>query len=396
MSSLRLAFIAPRLPSGSSVGGAETLIKHLSVLASELGHKVTFLSTCATDHFSWKNDSEPGRRNIEGLDVQLFPVADDRDLEQFLSIQELIMRGRPITRTDEQIWLDNGVNSPAMIDHLTSGEQHYDLVIAGPYLFGLTASCLSCVADRAVLLPCLHDEPFAYLKCFDELFANVRGVIFNTDAERSFAKTILSSPLTTNAVVGFSVDEFEADPQAFRSKLPIKTPYVIYSGRREAMKGTPLLIDYMRTFRNRTGKNVSLVLTGKGDITLERGDSEWIYDAGFLSETDKRNAMAGAIAFCHPSTYESLGIVILEAWMAGTPSLVHAGSAVLADQCRKSNGGLWFRCYPDFEEELTAIMDNDSLRAQLGANGRRFVKEEYSRDTVKGRLKDFLAETARN
>ena len=396
MSSLRLAFIAPRLPSGASVGGAETLIKHLAILASELGHNVTFLSTCATDHFSWKNDSEPGPRNVDGLDVNLFPVADDRDLEQFLTIQDLIMRGRPVTREDEQTWLDNGVTSPALLEHLTSGTSKYDLVIGGPYLFGLTVSALSCVADRAILLPCLHDEPFAYMKCFDELFAKVRGVIFNTDSERAFAETVLSAPLPPHAVVGFSIDEFTADPEAFKTQLPFSSPYVIYSGRREAMKGTPLLLDYMRTFRSRTGKDVSLVLTGKGDIELERGDSQWVHDAGFLSETDKRNAMAGALAFCHPSTYESLGIVILESWMAGTPCLVHSGSKVLADQCRRSNGGLWFRCYPDFEEELSAIMDDDSLGSQLGANGRSFVQKEYSRDAVKGRLKEFLTDAAGN
>lgn len=390
MTPLRLAFISPRLPSGSSVGGAETLLKHLAHLALELGHQVTFLSTCATDHFSWKNDAEPGKRNVDGLDVELFPVNENRDLEAYLRIQEMIMRGRRISRDDEKTWLANGVNSDAMLAHLKSDPEQYDLVIAGPYLFGLTVSALEAIAEKAILLPCLHDEPFARLKAFDELFSVVRGVIFNTEPERILAEKITTETLPENEVVGFSIEEFSADPSIFPTRLPFKGPYIIYCGRREPMKGTPLLLDYVRTFRERTGEDVSLVLSGKGEVDLEEGDTEWVYDAGFLSEEDKRLAMAGATAFCHPSTYESLGIVILEAWMAGTPSLVHAGGAVLKDQCRRSNGGLWFRCYPDFEEELTAILRNQDLRDSMGTAGRDFVKNEYSRQSVKRRLQSFL------
>jgi glycosyltransferase involved in cell wall biosynthesis len=390
MTPLRLAFISPRVPSGASVGGAETLLKHLAHLAVELGHKVTLLSTCATDHFTWKNEAEPGKRNVDGLDVELFPVNEDRDFEAYLRIQEMIMRGRKVTLEDERTWLANGVNSDAMLEHLKSRRDDYDLVIAGPYLFGLTVSALEAVADKAILLPCLHDEPFARLKAFDQLFSKVRGVIFNTDPERVFAERITSSPLPNNKVVGFSIEEFNADPALFPQRLPFQNPYIIYCGRREPMKGTPLLLDYVRTFRKRTGTDVSLVLSGKGEVDLEEGDSDWVYDAGFLSEEDKQLAMAGASVFCHPSTYESLGIVILEAWMAGTPALVHAGSEVLTDQCKRGNGGLWFRCYPDFEEELTAILSNESLRRSMGNCGKEFVRKEYSRQAVKQRLQSFL------
>lgn len=395
MKSLSLAFIAPRLPSDSSVGGAETLLRHLALLAGELGHQVEFLSTCATDHFSWKNEAEPGRHRIKGLDVHLFPVDANRDLEKFLTIQELIMKGRKLSRNEEQAWLDNGVNSKAMLDHLKSPSADYDLIIGGPYLFGLIHSALTSNSDKAILLPCLHDEPFAYLECFDELFSTVKGAIFNTEPEKNFASSIMKS-IPPHSVIGFPIEEFTADTKAFAGTLPFKTPYLIYSGRREPMKGTPLLIDYVRTFRKRNDIDIRLVLTGKGKIDMEREDSGWIFDAGFLSEENKRNAMAGAVAFCHPSTYESLGIVILESWMAGTPCLVHSGSAVLSDQCRRSNGGLWFRCYPDFEEELLTLLNHPDFTKKLADNGRNFVRETYSKQAVKMRLQEFLSGMTEN
>jgi glycosyltransferase involved in cell wall biosynthesis len=324
----------------------------------------------------------------------MFPVDQNRDLEAFLNIQESIMKGRPVSDEDELAWLGNGINSSAMLDHLTSRGTDYDLIIAGPYLFGITVSALKALPGKGVLIPCLHDEPFAKLNVFKNLFKCVKGVIFNTDPERKFAESIVDGALPANEVVGFSVPTMNADIERFRSSHPVKTPYVVYCGRREPMKGTPLLLDYMRTFRQRTRTDISLVLTGKGEVEMEEGDKDWIYDAGFLSEEDKMSAMAGAIAFCHPSTFESLGIVLLESWMAGTPCLVHAGSEVLADQCRKSNGGLWFRCYPDFEEELTALLESTKLQAVLAANGRKFVEKEYSRKATQKRLGDILSRLA--
>jgi glycosyltransferase involved in cell wall biosynthesis len=93
----------------------------------------------------------------------------------------------------------------------------------------------------------------------------------------------------------------------------------------------------------------------------------------------------------HPSTLESLGIVLLEAFMAGTPALVHAGSEVLQWQCRRSGAGLWFRNYPEFEEELVRLLDDGNLRRAMGAAGREYVRREYAWDVVEERFEDALA-----
>jgi glycosyltransferase involved in cell wall biosynthesis len=100
--------------------------------------------------------------------------------------------------------------------------------------------------------------------------------------------------------------------------------------------------------------------------------------------------MAGAVAFCHPSINESFGIVLLEAWMARTPALVHAAGAVLREHCRASGGGLWFRNYPGFEAELSLLLDDGGLRGRMGAAGRRYVTETYGWDRIALRLLDAL------
>jgi glycosyltransferase involved in cell wall biosynthesis len=152
------------------------------------------------------------------------------------------------------------------------------------------------------------------------------------------------------------------------------------------MKGTPLLLDYFDAFRARSGRDIKLVLTGSGPVDISPRIADFVLDTGFLDEKDKHDAMAGALAFCHPSVNESFGIVLLESWLARTPALVHAGSDVLKYQCRSSNGGMWFRSYPEFEEELLLLLTNTSLRNAIGNAGREYVMREYSWNAITPKL----------
>jgi glycosyltransferase involved in cell wall biosynthesis len=96
--------------------------------------------------------------------------------------------------------------------------------------------------------------------------------------------------------------------------------------------------------------------------------------------------MAGAVAFCHPSVNESLSIVLLESWINETPALVHAGSEVMRFLCRRSNGGLWFGSYPEFEESLSLLLDRPDTRREMGQLGRSYVQREYAWPAVEQRL----------
>jgi len=139
-------------------------------------------------------------------------------------------------------------------------------------------------------------------------------------------------------------------------------------------------------FRERTGRDVKLVLTGSGEIRPPPELAPHIMDLGFVPEPDKHEAMAGAIAFCHPSTLESFSIVLLESWLAQTPALVHAQCDVTRFHCQASGGGLWFRVYPEFEEALMGLMDHASLRKAMGLAGHRYALREYSWDAIDAKL----------
>ncbi len=389
MTAQRLAFISPRFSEQGTVGGAETLLKKLAEHAAAAGRKVTFLTTCAESHFTWENKIPPGQRRIGNLDVHYFPV-DKRDTTAFAQIQQAICSGGHFAPADEESWARNSVNSEALYRHLRERGADYDRIVMGPYLFGLIIAASRIHPDKTILVPCLHDEAFAYLGLMKKMFASVRGLMFNAEPEQDFARRIFDIPDSKCSVVGMGIDPFQADPNSFAARRGLTCPYLMYSGRREGGKGTPLLCEYVQTFRARTGKDIKLVFTGSGPIEAPPELMPHIIDLGFVSEQEKHDAMAGALAFVHPSTLESFGIVLLESFLAGTPALVHAGSEVLRWQCRKSGGGLWFRHYPDFEEELSLLLSDEGLRKRMGAAGREYVQKEYSWESVEKRLFDAL------
>lgn len=382
----RIAFICPRFPEGGTVGGAETLLKALAVRCAKAGRKVDFLTTCATNHYTWENAIPPGTKETDGMTVRYFPVNEDRDVPNFLRVQAAIDRRVKVGADEERTWIGNSVNSRALLEFLRANIGRYDRLVMGPYLFGVVYFAAKIAPEKTMLVPCLHDEAFAYLGIMHEMFNSVRGFTFNTHPEQKLAQRLYGVADGKCAVVGLGMDSFDADPAAFAARRGLRSPYVIYSGRREPLKGTPLMTGYVHAFRERTGRDVKLVCTGSGAIDAPSGMGEHILDVGFVSEQEKREAMAGAAAFIHPSVNESLGIVLLEAWLARTPALVHAKGEVLRDQCQRSGGGLWFRRYPDFEEELTLLLDNPDARRQLGEAGRAFVQREYSWPAVEGRL----------
>ncbi len=385
----KIAFIAPRFARGKTVGGAETLLKSQAMYLNSQGWDVSFLTTCAVNHFTWANELEPGFREIDGMSVGFFPV-NDRDLPLFHSLQSRICSANNLSEHEEFEWIKNSVNSTRLCDYLSANSSHFDRIVAGPYLFGVPFFASRIAPEKTVLVPCLHNEPFARLSIIREMFQNVASGMFNTKAEKNLAISLFSESVSNWPCVGAGIEPFDAPTDSSLRNHKLSKPYILYSGRKEMLKGTPLLIDYFKTFLKRTSMDIQLVLTGAGEIDIPDAVSDHIRDLGFVSEEDKRAAMAEAIAFCHPSVNESLGIVLLEAWMVRTPALVHACSPVLVDQCRNSGAGLWFSFYPEFEEELKLLVGNRNFNRKLGQMGRKYVLNEYSWEKVGSRLKSAL------
>lgn len=149
------------------------------------------------------------------------------------------------------------------------------------------------------------------------------------------------------------------------------------------------MLDFFLSYRERGQEEVTLVLMGPSIMPIP--DRPDIVHLGPVDEQTKQDTLAGAEVLIQPSPYESLSIVILEAWLAGTPVLVNGRCAVLKGQCRRSQGGLWYENRYEFEEALSLLLADPALRQRLAADGRRYVEANYCWDSIEQRYREIVA-----
>jgi glycosyltransferase involved in cell wall biosynthesis len=137
---------------------------------------------------------------------------------------------------------------------------------------------------------------------------------------------------------------------------------------------------------------LSLVLAGPAKMTLPVHPR--IRALGRVSDADRDALLQGALALVVPSPFESLSIVLLEAWNRGVPAIVNGHCAVLKGQVRRANGGLYYRSSAEFGEAVETLRDAGAERQALGAQGLAYVEREYRWATVMARV-DALLEQAR-
>jgi glycosyltransferase involved in cell wall biosynthesis len=111
---------------------------------------------------------------------------------------------------------------------------------------------------------------------------------------------------------------------------------------------------------------------------------------GYVSNELRAALLAGAMALVVPSPYESLSIVLLEAWDYGVPAVVNAWCTVLRGQVRRTNGGLYYRSSREFSEAIDYLRSHPQERAALGRAGHDYVDREYRWPTVVARVEALL------
>src|SRR6185503_17688846 len=97
-----------------------------------------------------------------------------------------------------------------------------------------------------------------------------------------------------------------------------------------------------------------------------------VLDLGDVSVQERQDAYAAADVFVHHSVHESFSIVLMEAWLQGTPALVHADCAVTGQAAKASGGGLTFRDFGEFAAALDMLLADAELRRAIGRRGREF------------------------
>lgn len=375
-----IAFVVPRY-GDEVVGGAEVHVRNLVEELHRRGWKVEILTTCALDSHRWINYFPAGTEYIRGIKVRRFPVEGRKYTRRIFKLEKRILAEDFPSLRKQELWIRSVVICPELYRYLEENRDKYRAFIFIPYLFGTTYVGSQLVPDRALIIPCLHDEPYAHMMVFRKMMRSVRGILFNTVPEMELGKRLYGDDLRC-WIVSLGFEDFLSQGDRFREKYGLQGDFMLYSGRREPGKNTPLLIRYFCNYIVKTGSNLKLVLTGSGPVDFPHRFRGHVIDLGYVSERDKLDAYAAASLICQPSVNESLSILIMEGWLARTPCLVHGDCAVTRYHVEESGGGLWFRNYPQFHEALTLILSQREMARVMGEAGRRYVLENYNWDRI--------------
>jgi glycosyltransferase involved in cell wall biosynthesis len=115
---------------------------------------------------------------------------------------------------------------------------------------------------------------------------------------------------------------------------------------------------------------------------------------GFVSEEQKHALLAGCLALVAPSRYESLSLVLLEAWQHGRPVLVNAQCDVTRGQAARANGGAAYSGAEELAGATARALEDPAWRAACGAAGRAYVEREYGWPAVEERWVRLLKAVA--
>lgn len=391
----KIAFVVPRYEEGLG-GGAETLIGSLArnyaefLQANNLDSKdyVHIITTTSVDHRTWEAKYPEGDSFEHGIKISRFNISS-RDLEKFIPF-ELNLQNGIIGDWHHQLdWLKNGVNSSSLYNYLLDCRERYDHFIFAPYLFSISFFGTLIVGDKSILLPCLHDEPYAYLNLIKFLHVKAGKIIFNAGAEADLAYRLYGKELEQKShVVGMEIPDLKTEKSSdFKMQ---KNSYILYSGRKERGKNLDFLIDSFVSIRSelvkRAGIDLKLVIIGSGKIDFLDSMPEGVIDLGFVSEQEKFSLMKDSLALIQPSTNESFSIVIMESWIQETPVIVHADCAVTLSHVSQSKGGLSFANSEQLMSEILKLSENLELRDSMGLSGRNFVLSNYSKAAVTDRF----------
>jgi glycosyltransferase involved in cell wall biosynthesis len=386
---VKLAFVIPWY--GNIPGGAESECKRTAENFQERGINVEVLTTCAKEFLSdWNtNYYQAGTYVVEGITVRRFPVKK-RDTSRFDEINYKLMNNQPISADDESLFIQNMINSDQLYRYIAEHGKDFDFFIFIPYMFGTTYFGTKIFPEKSILIPCLHDESYARMAIYKSMFETVKGIIYLSTPEKDIANRLFRLK-NAQEVLGGGIDTVNSfNVERFKEKFKIHDDFILYAGRREPGKNVSSLIDFFCRYKNNCPSLLKLILIGSGEVDIPQNHQSDIIDLGFVSRQDKYDAYAAATVLCQPSVNESFSIVIMESWLCETPVLVHSDCAVTRDHCVKSNGGLFFKNYNEFEECIDYYISNPKIREAMAENGKKYVEKNYSWDSIVEKYMQFI------
>jgi len=235
-----------------------------------------------------------------------------------------------------------------------------------------------------VLTPLRHERPLGWNSpAFRMLYRQSDAVIALTDGEAAWLES-QGAPRQRLHVIGIGPqNDPEASPDiAFRA-LGGKPRFVLFLGQLHEYKGFGALLAAARRLESR--RDVLFVFAGPDVRNNARRFDRAGSNVRWLRAVDDslRDSLLSACSIvCVPSSRESFGSVVIEAWASGKP--VVGGPAAATRELIENGVDGWAVAQDpaSIATRLEQLLDDDNLARDMGCRGKEKVARRFNWDTV--------------
>jgi len=334
----------------------------------------------------------PGRTSQAGLDVVRFP-ADPRSAAR--SAPRTV--APPADEVAERAFLESEINSTGLIAYIQAAYDRYDAFFFFTLAHGLGVRGTLAVAGKAVLQPCLRDEPSARFPSVEAAVHAARELIFTSDAEFDLARRLYGPGIAEKS----SIAGLRHDARAVKIRRrvagfePARERYLLYLGTRDRAEHVDLLAEaFIALRRDEPLRTVKLCLAGPGKVSLAN-PKRGLLDFGDASEAAKRTLLVNALAVLAPSCGQHAPDALMTAWARSKPVAVNARCRVTADLVMTAGAGWTAGSKAEWSRLFGTI---DALApeqlAQLGRRGHASYLDRAAPERVADRYFEIFQRAA--
>lgn len=212
-------------------------------------------------------------------------------------------------------------------------------------------------------------------------------------APSRFIKNLHETELSLRVVYLPYFVPLSADSPPATNHTRARVPYFLFVGRLEMLKGAQTLIPLFLRFR---GAQLWIAGTGTYEPELRRlaAGSENIRFLGFQSDENLRVLYRDALGAIVPSLYfENFPQVTIEAFRQRTPVVVR-NLGGLPESVQESGGGFIYDSETELEAALDKLVENPSLRDELGLHGYETYQRNWTPEPHMSRYLALIEEVA--
>jgi glycosyltransferase involved in cell wall biosynthesis len=355
----------------------------------DLGHEVEVWST-STDSLEPRNDNLAKETVVDGIPVRRFPT--NLGAQRLFKWAHRKVQRWPRSSVISRLWVHASPYGLGMREALEAERDKHDVIYLFHYHSGAAHRLVDVAPLKTIVHPWIHNEAILRSRAVAKLLATPTLVTLNSAEEAVVAiRARVGFSTVRTAVIGNPVHELAAEGDISPAvRDAASQPFILFIGRLIAEKNLAKLVDWHVAANDREDTKIELLAVGKGPLLEKLGPRKGVIQLAAVSEGEKAYLLRRCLALVNPSKLESFSLVVMEAWRAGRPVIVHEACDTTAGHVLRCSGGFAVGDAEGYARALDALLADPIGAARMGGAGMRYVAENFSEAAIARNLSSIL------